>query len=303
MRVLPALGFLLGDPRGRHLEPPRLRQLLARRLRQGDGGLGVERRDLDEHERDVVARPGGERLRHERLPQLRQRQVGAERGLEPAVAEFSCQPVGAQQQPVADGERHAGRKIRHEPLARAEHAQILREHVLVRVVLRAGGGRPGIELLLILGVVARDALQRAAALQIDAAVTDVAAVGVVAGQVHGRGGRAADLAAGRDHIAHGNVCPAEEIERIKRLVAAARVQRLRAQKGRLLAVGLAAHAVEHAVDQPLALLLGGCLGHGDGGVALERAVAVVVILVVVPAGADVRLRVTQRPHRASLPCG
>ena len=50
-------------------------------------------------------------------------------------------------------------------------------------------------------------------------------------------------------------------------------------------------------------LLGGRLGHGDGGVALERAVAVVVILIVVPAGADVRLRVTQHPHRASLPCG
>ena len=26
----------------------------------------------------------------------------------------------------------------------------------------------------------------------------------------------ADLAAGRDHIAHGNVCPAEEIERVTR---------------------------------------------------------------------------------------
>ena len=217
------------------------------------------------------------------------------------VAELAGQPVGAQQQPVAHGERHAGRKIRHEPLARTQHAQILREHVFVRIV-GCVGGSAGVELLLILGVVARDALQRAAALQIDAAVADVAAVGVVAGQVHGRGGRAADLAAGRDHVAHGNVCPAEEIKCIKRLVTAARVQRLRAQKGRLLAVGLAAHAVEHAVDQALALLLGGRLGHRDGGVALERAVAVVVILVVVPAGADVRLRVAQRPHRASLPC-
>ena len=226
--MLPALGLLLGDPCGRHLEPPRLRQLLGRRLRQGDGGLGVERRDLDEHERDVIARPDGECLRHERLPQLRQRQVGAERGLQLRVAELAGQPVGAQQQTVAHGERHAGRKIRHEPLARAQHAQILREHVLVRIV-GCIGGCTGVELLLIFGVVARDALQRAAALQIDAAVTDVAAVGAVAGQVHGRSGRAADLAAGRDHVAHGNVCPAEEIERVKRLVAAARVQRLRAQ--------------------------------------------------------------------------
>ena len=32
--MLPALGLLLGDPRGRYLEPPRLRQLLGRRLRQ-----------------------------------------------------------------------------------------------------------------------------------------------------------------------------------------------------------------------------------------------------------------------------
>ena len=60
-------------------------------------------------------------------------------------------------------------------LARAEHAQILREHVPVRTVVRvirvAGG--TGIEPLLILGVVARDALQRAAALQIDAAVADM----------------------------------------------------------------------------------------------------------------------------------
>ena len=145
------------------------------------------------------------------------------------VAELAGQSVGAQQQPVADCERHAGREVRHEPLARAQHAQILREHMLVRVIVRAGGGSAGVELLLILGVVARDALQRTAALQVDAAVADVAAVGMVAGQMHGRSGRAADLAAGRDHVAHGNVCPAEEIERVKRLVAAARVQRLRAQ--------------------------------------------------------------------------
>ena len=163
------------------------------------------------------------------------------------------------------------------------------------------GGSAGIEPLLILGVVARDALQCPAALQVDAAVADVAAVGVVSGQVHGRGGRAADLTAGRDHVAHGDVCAPEEIERVKRLVAAAPVQRLRAQKRRLLAVCLAAHAVEHAVGQAPALLLGGRLGHRDGGIALERAVAVVVVLIVVPAGADVCLCVTQHTHRASLP--
>ena len=170
---------------------------------------------------------------------------------------------------------------------------------VIRVVRVAGS--TGIEPFLILGVVARDALQRAAALQIDAAVADVAAIGVVSGQVHGRSGRAADLTAGRDHVAHGDVCAPEEIERVKRLIAAASVQCLRAQKRRLFAVCLAAHAVEHTVDQPLALLLGGRLGHGDGGVALERAVAVVVVLIIIPAGADVCLRVTQHTHRAFLP--
>ena len=220
----------------------------------------------------------------------------------PAPAPAAAYPR-AQQQPVADGERHTGRKVRHEPLARAEHAQILREHVPVRTVIRVirvAGGGAGIEPLLILGVVARDALQRAAALQIDAAVADVAAIGVVSGQVHGRSGRAADLTAGRDHVAHGDVCTPEEIERVKRLVAAALVQCLRAQERCLFAVCLAAHAVEHAVDQPLALLLGGRLGHGDGGIALERAVAVVVVLIIIPAGADVCLRVTQHTPRAFL---
>ena len=172
----------------------------------------------------------------------------------------------------------------------------------VRIVGRVADGSAGIESLLILGVVARDALQCAAALQIDAAVADVAAIGVVSAQVHGRGGRAADLTAVGDHVAHGNVCAPEKIKRVKRLVAAALVQRLRAQKRCLLAVCLAAHAVEHAIDQPLALLLGGRLGHGDGGVALERPVAVVVVLVIVPAGADVCLRVTQHTHPAFLPC-
>ncbi|MFR5421372.1 MAG: hypothetical protein ACLTG4_05050 [Oscillospiraceae bacterium] len=55
--------------------------------------------------------------------------------------------------------------------------------MLVRIVGCVGGGSAGVELLPILGVVARDALQRAAALQMMQAVADVAAVGVVAGQV------------------------------------------------------------------------------------------------------------------------